>query len=38
MDVRGCCDPHHEIPCRAIGQSGNDPTMPEPTFEELIRP
>src|SRR5436190_13985777 len=22
--------------CCAIGQSGNDPTMPEPTFEELL--
>ena len=26
----------HAGPCCAIGQTGNDPAMPEPTFEELI--
>jgi hypothetical protein len=36
MDVGGCSDPHHAASCCAIGQTGNDPAMPEPTFEELL--
>jgi Nucleotidyl transferase of unknown function (DUF2204) len=40
-DVRGvnvgsCCDPYHGVPCCAIGQSGNDPPVPEATFEEML--
>jgi hypothetical protein len=37
VDV-GCGSyPYHEASCCAIGQNGNDRTMPEPTFEELIQ-
>jgi len=36
VDVGRCSDANHEASCCAIGQTGNDPTMPEPTFEELL--
>jgi hypothetical protein len=36
VDVRGCRNADHGASCCAIGQTGNDLAMPEPTFEELL--
>jgi hypothetical protein len=36
VDVCGCGNTYHAPSCCAIGQDGNDPPMPEPTFEELL--
>jgi nucleotidyltransferase DUF2204 len=37
VDVGRCGNADHEASCCAFGQTGNDPAMPEPTFEELIQ-
>ncbi len=37
VDVGRCSDADHGGSCCAFGQNGNDPAMPEPTFEELIQ-
>lgn len=37
VDIGGRSNPHHGASCCAFGQNGNDPSVPEPTFEELIQ-
>ena len=37
VDVGRCSNADHGASCCAFGQNGNDPAMPEPTFEELIQ-
>jgi hypothetical protein len=37
VDIGSGSNPYHGASCCASGQNGNDPAMPEPTFEELIQ-